>query len=223
MTPFTVPDPQLSKMHRRAQMRMLQAFQLYMIQIAHGTKPQQAIEHIDEAIAIWGDYEDRYETENPLPDMPDATGAMIENFQQAMKKMADASERRAVDNAELFAIHPHDIIEASRDMARASRDMLAPAMEFALPKSLEGRQEMIAHELENRMNLVMDSFNTGAAMMLKMLHGDGRPEPWSEDYDHEARLAHLLSDFGLLCSEHDNHRASASTDPTRQANGGSPQ
>jgi len=219
MTPFTAPDPQLSKMHRRAQMRMVQAFQLFMIQIAHGSKPKDAISTIDEAMEFWTNYEDRYETENPLPDMPDPTGAMIANFQQVMAKMGENADKIGAGNAQLYAIHPRDIIEASRDMARASRDMLAAGLESVLPV---GSEKLIAAELQARMNLVMDCFNTGAAMMLKMLHGDARPEPWSDNYDHEERIAHLLSDFGLLC-EHDNHSAPASTDPPGQANGGSHQ
>jgi len=55
-----------------------------------------------------------------------------------------------------------------------------------------------AREIENRMILVMDCYLTGAAEMLKLLHGDNEDEPFEDFYDHEGRLRELLTDYGLL-------------------------
>ena len=93
------------------------------------------------------------------------------------------------------------IIEAARNMARKSRDAYEPgvrkAMEaqFCVPPELI--ETAVAHELQNRMELVMDCYLTGAAEILKLLHGDATPEPWSDDYDHEKRLTELLKQFGV--------------------------
>jgi hypothetical protein len=92
-----------------------------------------------------------------------------------------------------YHIKPRDIVEAARDMARKSRDLMAPTLAAAnLPP------EVAADTLRNRMEIVMDCYLTGAEEMLRRLHGDSDPEPWREDYDHETRLRELLRKYDLL-------------------------
>ena len=98
-------------------------------------------------------------------------------------------------------ISPRQIIEAGRVLAGQSRDQYATPLHRAIAQSNIPRNQRDAafvQEMHNRMNLVMDCFNTGAAMMLKILHGDATPEPWSEEYSHENRLRELLTQYGLI-------------------------
>jgi hypothetical protein len=100
-------------------------------------------------------------------------------------------------------VNPHAIIEASRNMARQSRDLMLPELKRAYRNTIPTIevQKAFQADLETRMNLVMDCFNTGAATMLKLLHGDLMPEPWEEEYDHETRLREILKQYGLLEDE----------------------
>jgi hypothetical protein len=98
-------------------------------------------------------------------------------------------------------VSPRQVIEASRVLAANSRDQYATPLWNALaPLQVERseKDKMFLAEMKNRMDLVMDCFNTGAAMMLKLLHGDSSAEPWSEEYDHETRLRELLEKYGCL-------------------------
>lgn len=97
----------------------------------------------------------------------------------------------------LDPINPRDIIEGSRRLARMSRDIMAKSiLNLDIPDSI--KKAMLSKESqEERMNLVMDCYNTGAAEMLKLLHGDSSPEPWEDEYSHEERLAELLKKYGL--------------------------
>ena len=88
-----------------------------------------------------------------------------------------------------------ELIEASRHLARLSRDEMLPQLQ----KSLKGLPDAIRNDLypryqEQRMNLVMDCYLTGCAETLKHLMGNTEPEPW-ETYEHEARLNQLLAEF----------------------------
>ena len=78
-----------------------------------------------------------------------------------------------------------DVIEGARRMARASRDAMIPALRSAGAINAD-------QLIKERMGIVMDSYLTGAAEMLKMLRGDFDPEPWEDDYQHEPRIAELL-------------------------------
>lgn len=60
-------------------------------------------------------------------------------------------------------------------------------------------------------DVVADSYMTGAEEMLKMLMGDFTPEPWSEDYDHEARLTELLAKH----AQHQRDTIIGSGDPVK--------
>lgn len=83
-------------------------------------------------------------------------------------------------------VEARDVIEASRLLARQSGDEMVKSL---LASGLLPSNEL----LKQRGDLVMDCFNTGAAVMLKLLMGDRSPEPWSDEYDHEARLRELLA------------------------------
>ena len=92
-----------------------------------------------------------------------------------------------------MALEARELVEASRNLARLSRDEMLPALRAVLihvPEPLRSRQSKL--EQESRMSLVMDCYLTGCAEMLKRLMGDPTPEPW-EKYDHETRLAELLA------------------------------
>lgn len=195
------------KIAQRASLRNAQTFNIYTALVVGGKRHDEALKDAEAAIEAWSEYEDAHAIEPP----PNSSmNDMLLKMAQASQRLMEKSEQR--DNSELFAIHPRDIIEASRDMARTSRNVLTTAL------------QQLGCPPDVRMNLVVDCFNTGAAMMLKMLHGDARPEPWSDDYDHEGRLRMLLDRFGLLCENcADDPRAPASTDPPGQANGGLPQ
>jgi hypothetical protein len=200
------------KISQRASLRNAQTFSLFAAMVAGGKRPDEALKDAEGAIDAWSEYEDAHAIEPPPAP---GFNELLSKLGNMADKMGEKVSQRDNDNSDLYAIHPRDIIEASRDMARTSRDMLAPALRTAPP-------DLIKLELQSRMNLVMDCFNTGAATMLKMLHGDTRPEPWSDNYDHEERLRGLLEQFGLLCEE-ESPSASPSTDPSNAANGGSPQ
>ena len=89
-------------------------------------------------------------------------------------------------------------------MARASRDSMLPMLgkivadlkKNGMPQ--DKVSEYVSAEIQSRMNLVMDCYLTGAAEMLKALHGDLEMEPWADQYDHEKRLTELLTQYGLL-------------------------
>jgi hypothetical protein len=98
-------------------------------------------------------------------------------------------------------IDPRDVIEAARLHARESRDLLLPAAEGFIEqiKAPEfTKRETLLGFLQQRMDLVMDCYLTGAAEMLKRLNGDTIPEPWAEEYNHQARLTELLKKYDLL-------------------------
>jgi len=91
------------------------------------------------------------------------------------------------------ALDPRQVIEASRNMARHSRDYMIPELKKLGVTEAQARSQITA-----RMDLVLDCYLTGAAEMLKMLFGDFESEPWTEEYDHEVRLRELLATYGLL-------------------------
>lgn len=96
------------------------------------------------------------------------------------------------------SVNPRDIIEGSRRLARQSRDMLITSV-MSLPINDKAKGILVNRESqEARMELVMDCYNTGAAEMLKLLHGDNSPEPWDDNYNHEERLKELLTKYGLF-------------------------
>lgn len=210
MTPSAEQQEHI-RISQRAALRNAQTFSMFAALCAGGKRPDEALKDAEAAIELWGEYEDAHAIEPPPSP---SVGEVMQTFAGMADRIGRTVDQRERES-DLFAVDPHEVIGASRDLARHSRDLLANALRTAPP-------ELVELELRARMNLVMDCFNTGAAMMLKILHGDTRPEPWSDDYDHERRLRHLLDQFGLLC-EHDNSSAMASTDPTGQANGGSPQ
>jgi len=87
------------------------------------------------------------------------------------------------------------LIEASRHLARLSRDQMMPGLLEQLKSFPDAfRKEMSKKFQEARMELVMDCYLTGCAEMLKHLMGDPSPEPWAE-YDHESRLDELLAQY----------------------------
>jgi hypothetical protein len=86
------------------------------------------------------------------------------------------------------------IIEAARRRARESRDLYLPALRAAFPQADKG---FLREEILIRMDLVVDCYLTGAAEMLKMLHGDMEPESWEDDYEHEERLRELLARYAV--------------------------
>lgn len=95
-------------------------------------------------------------------------------------------------------VNPRDVIEGSRRLARRSRDMMMESIvKLDAPIPLKNAMGSPIAQQE-RMNMVMDCFNTGAAEMLKLLHGDSSEEPWEDDYQHEDRLKELLEKYGLL-------------------------
>lgn len=98
------------------------------------------------------------------------------------------------------AIHPRQVIEGSRNLARKSRDYMLPELKRLWRNKIPNTENNLAYarEIEKRMDLVMDCYLTGAAEMLKLLHGDSEPEPFEDVYDHEGRLRELLTDYGLL-------------------------
>jgi len=94
-------------------------------------------------------------------------------------------------------VNSRDVIEGSRRFARQSNKLMIESV-ISLDAPLPLKNAMISPQAQSeRMNLVMDCFNTGAAEMLKLLHGDNSPEPWTEDYNHEERLKTLLESYGL--------------------------
>lgn len=107
------------------------------------------------------------------------------------------------------AVRPRQIIEASRNMARNSRDYMIPELKKLGVTEAQARSQITA-----RMDLVLDCYLTGAAEMLKMLFGDFEPEPWAEEYDHESRLRELLTRYGLL------NTSNAPTPPAQNHAGG---
>lgn len=72
------------------------------------------------------------------------------------------------------------VIEAARRMAEQGRAKcwITP------PRTNQGMDGLVAW-----------AYLMGAVSMLKILMGDFTPEPWTEDYDHEARLTELLNQF----------------------------
>lgn len=70
-----------------------------------------------------------------------------------------------------------DIIKAARDFAARlpNRDKQESASAPTFAKAFE------------------HAYLRGAIEMLKRLQDDSTPEPWSDDYDHEARLRELLA------------------------------
>jgi hypothetical protein len=101
------------------------------------------------------------------------------------------------------ALNVRDIIEAARDLARQSRDLMLPSLRAEAQRMgtlLPNPNKWIVDQVQHRMNLVMDCYLTGCEEMLRRLHGDTTPEHWEEDYDHEACLAELLNEYGLLQS-----------------------
>jgi len=53
--------------------------------------------------------------------------------------------------------------------------------------------------VQQRMELVMDSYLTGFEATLKMLHGQtGKPYEWTDDVDHTVKITDLLREFDLL-------------------------
>jgi hypothetical protein len=83
-------------------------------------------------------------------------------------------------------VDPRAVIEGARRMARASARAMAPKL-----AGVSNAATLIHHRHE----IVTDSYLTGAAEMLKLLMGDASPEPWTEDYKHEPRIAELLKKF----------------------------
>ncbi len=193
MTP-TADQTEQMKMAQRSQRKLAQGFQMYTYFIATGSQIDEALTKMEAAMDAWTDYEDRH-------------GRMADTMGQRQAQIEQE------DNSHLYAIHPRDIIGASRDMARSLGVGLARELPHLTGRALGAR---VGH-------LVMECLQTGAAMMLKMLHGDIEPEPWAEEYDHESRLHMLLDKYGLLDPPVENRRALASTDPPGQSNGGDPE
>jgi hypothetical protein len=100
----------------------------------------------------------------------------------------------------VLSVHPRQIIEGSRNLARKSRDLMLPELKRLWRNKVPNIENNLAYaaEIEKRMDLVMDCYLTGAAEMLKLLHGDSDAEPFEDVYDHEGRLRELLTDYGLL-------------------------
>ena len=91
-------------------------------------------------------------------------------------------------------LNPFDVIESARQFARESRDQMLkdPAME-KIP------QRVAVALVQQRMNLVVDSYLTGFEATLKMLHGQtDRPYEWRDDVDHTILVTNLLREFDLL-------------------------
>ena len=104
------------------------------------------------------------------------------------------------DLVQVQLLNPRQIIEKSRDFARKSRDMMIPELKRLFRNKIPNTENNLAYAgmIEQRMNIVMDAYNTGAAEMLKMLFGDFSAEPWADEYDHEKRLRELLTKYRLL-------------------------
>lgn len=99
-------------------------------------------------------------------------------------------------------IRPDQLIEAARIVAGQSRDQNSTRLyrelsDIPFNNRLELDRRYVA-AMEKRMGLVMESFLIGAAMTLKLLHGDGMPEPYEREYNHRERLRELLAKYELL-------------------------
>ena len=83
------------------------------------------------------------------------------------------------------------IVEAARNFTRRGRDERISGADWKrlqmVSPSAAGR------DLEIYMELVLDSYLTGAAETLKLLQGDTEPELWADDYNHQERLEVLLA------------------------------
>lgn len=101
------------------------------------------------------------------------------------------------------ALNARDFIEAARNLARKSRDLMFPSLlEEARKAGIPSDQRLIwiGQNVQNRMEIVMDCYLTGVEETLRRLHGDTEPEPWADDYDHEARITDLLQKYGTAVS-----------------------
>lgn len=105
----------------------------------------------------------------------------------------DLQVSRTVTNPKV-RLNPFDVIESARQFARESRDqMLKNPVIKKIPQA-----EAIAL-VQQRMELVMDSYLTGFEATLKMLHGQtGKPYEWHDDVDHTELVTKLLREFDLL-------------------------
>jgi len=97
-------------------------------------------------------------------------------------------------------IFQHQLLSAAQIVAGQARDRHATALHnqirnLGTPQSTQ--TEAYLKLMNERMDLVFDSFLIGAAMTLKLLHGDGYPEPFERNYTHTDRLNELLTLYGL--------------------------
>lgn len=181
MTPFQAPDPEMMKQYQRSQLRLAQAFQLFMLQIAHGSAPRKAIELIDEAMDTWSDYEDAHRIE--LPGGQDIVSGMMGKFNEVMDGFKRSQAER--QQSDLYAVDPADITAASVDYCE--RLVQVAAHQGALPSL-----QLVA-------DCSQEVYYAGAAQMLRMLHGNPeQPFPYKQ-----GDLSAILEEFGLLPSAHD--------------------
>jgi hypothetical protein len=145
MTPDMVEQ---AKMAQRSQIRLHQAFQLFTLKIAYGATPQTAIHDIDEAMDVWGDYQDAHTIE--MPAQPDAMGAIFSKFNEMMTEMKKDRARGPDGPAEAF-MSPEQIADAEerawnhyQELAAQLHDrqeIMSPEATADLEQHIEGARE----------------------------------------------------------------------------------
>lgn len=99
-------------------------------------------------------------------------------------------------------IDPRTLSDLCNVIAGQSRDQFATPLYRVIQQSTMPRNDhdkAFCREMGDRTGLVMQAFFTGAATMLKLLHGDADPLPL--EADHVERLRGLLSQYGLLADQ----------------------
>ncbi len=99
-------------------------------------------------------------------------------------------------------VDPRQVWALGNVVAGQSRDSYATPLYRVIQQSTMPRNDhdkAFCREMGDRTGLVMQAFLTGAAAMLKLLHGEAESLPL--EADHLDRLRELLSKYGLLAEE----------------------